>query len=290
MMFSAFFRDADQAGKASRRGGHGLACLTLCCALGGEALLATSAHGQTAGTHHYRIDGGSLDDALSQYADEADISLAIDNALTDGKTTRGLDGDYSAMGGLRVLLAETGLEAVARPDGGYALRSQEAATAGARARSGKENALSTITVTSASASGYAVDVAEAPASISVITKEELEGKSYRDLTEALQDVPGVYVDDGPSGKGGTEEISIRGMDSKYTLILVDGKPQGSSQAYYNELWLGRGIRLAAADVGDRAHRGGAWADVVSLWFGCSGRCDQRDHQEGAQRVGRLADR
>ncbi|MGP9551805.1 MULTISPECIES: TonB-dependent receptor domain-containing protein [unclassified Halomonas] len=93
--------------------------------------------------------------------------------------------------------------------------------------------LATMTVTSASASGYAVDPVNAPASISVVTQEDLAGKSYRDITQALQDVPGVYVDDGPSGKGGSGEISIRGMDSKYTLILVDGIPQGSQQAYYN---------------------------------------------------------
>lgn len=93
--------------------------------------------------------------------------------------------------------------------------------------------LSTLTVTSAAASGYAVDPANAPASISVITKEELEGRSFRDITEALESVPGVYFDDGPSSKGGTGEISIRGMDTKYTLILVDGVPQGSQQAYYN---------------------------------------------------------
>lgn len=93
--------------------------------------------------------------------------------------------------------------------------------------------LETMTVTSASASGYAVDPMNAPASITVVTRDQLEGKSYRDISEALQDVPGVYVDDGPSSKGGTGEISIRGLDAKYTLILVDGIPQGSQQAYYN---------------------------------------------------------
>lgn len=93
--------------------------------------------------------------------------------------------------------------------------------------------LSTITVTSASASGYAVDPVHAPASISVITREDIEGKSYRDITQALQNVPGVYVDDGPTSKGGTGGVSIRGFGPEYTLILVDGVPQDSSQAYYN---------------------------------------------------------
>lgn len=99
-----------------------------------------------------------------------------------------------------------------------------------------ENAYSelpTTLVTSAAASGYGLDPASAPASISVITREELEGRSYRDITDVLQRLPGVFVDEGPSGKGGTGEVSIRGMDSKYTLILVDGIPQSSQQAYYN---------------------------------------------------------
>lgn len=90
-----------------------------------------------------------------------------------------------------------------------------------------------VNVTSASASGYAVDPAHAPASISVIDHDQLEDKSYRDIRQALQDVPGVYVDDGPTSKGGVGAVSIRGMDSKYTLILVDGKPQSSQQGYYN---------------------------------------------------------
>ncbi|MDH4572332.1 TonB-dependent receptor [Salinicola acroporae] len=97
----------------------------------------------------------------------------------------------------------------------------------------ESGALDTMTVTSASASGYAVDPVHAPASISVISRQELEGKSYRDITHALQDVPDVYINDGPTSKGGTGEVSIRGFDSQYTLILVDGVPQDSSQAYYN---------------------------------------------------------
>ncbi|WP_353219371.1 TonB-dependent receptor [Salinisphaera sp. S4-8] len=96
-----------------------------------------------------------------------------------------------------------------------------------------DDELDEITVTSASASGYAVDPQNAPASISVVDGQALEDKSYRDIQQALQDVPGLYLDEGPTGKGGTGEISLRGLDPKYTLLLVDGVPQGSRQAYYN---------------------------------------------------------
>ncbi|MCO6545988.1 MAG: TonB-dependent receptor plug domain-containing protein, partial [Gilliamella sp.] len=69
------------------------------------------------------------------------------------------------------------------------------------------------------ASGFSQQVKEAPATISVITPEEIEKKPYRDVTDALKDIPGVNI----TGGGDSTDISIRGMDAKYTLILVNGK-------------------------------------------------------------------
>lgn len=92
--------------------------------------------------------------------------------------------------------------------------------------------LDTIKVTSSTASGYAIDPQHAPASISIVTGEEMQGKAYRDVRQALRDVPGVYVTSS-QGRGGIGEIRMRGMSSKYTLVLVNGIPQGSGQAYYN---------------------------------------------------------
>lgn len=236
MMFFAricgFRRPGNDTPRTTAARRRGCASLAFCAVLAAGVPLGTPAHAQSANGQHYRIAAGSLDRALSQYASEAGLTLVIDGALTAGKTTEGLNGEYRPRQGLRALLTGTGLAAAQQANGSYALRPRPTPAA-STSGSARVAALTAITVTSASASGYATDVASAPASISVITREELAGKSYRDITEALQDVPGVYVDDGPSGKGGTEEISIRGMDSKYTLILVDGKPQGSGQAYYN---------------------------------------------------------
>ncbi|MGO3130563.1 MAG: ligand-gated channel protein [Alcaligenes sp.] len=86
--------------------------------------------------------------------------------------------------------------------------------------------LSPVVVT---ASGFEQDIKEAPASITVITREELENKFYRDAYDALQDVPGVIV----TGGGDRRDITIRGMSSKYTLILIDGKRQSSAETRTN---------------------------------------------------------
>lgn len=73
------------------------------------------------------------------------------------------------------------------------------------------------------ASGFEQDIKKAAASISVLTQEEMNKKAYRDVTDALKDVPGVVV----TGGGSSSDISIRGMGSAYTVIMVNGKKVNS---------------------------------------------------------------
>ena len=72
-----------------------------------------------------------------------------------------------------------------------------------------------------SATGYEQDLKKAPASITVIDREELDKREYNDITDVLRNTPGVVI----SGAGSAQTISIRGMSSNYTLFLVDGKRQ-----------------------------------------------------------------
>lgn len=84
--------------------------------------------------------------------------------------------------------------------------------------------LSEVTVT---AGGYEQSVKDAPASITVITADEIAKKSYSDVTDVLKNVPGVHV----QGGGVEQSIMIRGMSADYTLFLVDGRPQQDNQAF-----------------------------------------------------------
>ncbi|WP_230533543.1 TonB-dependent receptor domain-containing protein [Microvirga roseola] len=79
------------------------------------------------------------------------------------------------------------------------------------------------------AAGFEQTVKDAPASISVITREELEKGAFRDLTDALQEVQGVAV----TGVANEKDIFIRGLPGTYTLILVDGKRQSTRDARTN---------------------------------------------------------
>jgi outer membrane receptor for ferrienterochelin and colicins len=62
--------------------------------------------------------------------------------------------------------------------------------------------LETIVVTTAG--GFEQNIADAPASISVITGEELQKKSYTDVIDAVKNMPGVSV----QGGGNNKEITI----------------------------------------------------------------------------------
>lgn len=79
------------------------------------------------------------------------------------------------------------------------------------------------------ASATEQNLKDAPASISVITQEDLQRKPVQNLKDVLRDVPGVQLtSEGDNRKG----VSIRGLDSSYTLILIDGKRVNSRNAVF----------------------------------------------------------
>jgi outer membrane receptor for ferrienterochelin and colicins len=112
-----------------------------------------------------------------------------------------------------------------RPMLGMALAAAGLLTHGLTAA--QEKSLETVVVT---ASGFEQEIKDAPASISVITREELEKGSYNNLHDALRDVPGVNLV--PSDNN-SNDISLRGMGVNYTLILVDGKRTNTRETQAN---------------------------------------------------------
>jgi outer membrane receptor for ferrienterochelin and colicins len=103
-----------------------------------------------------------------------------------------------------------------------------AALAGSRPALADEAAQNEIVVTAA---GYEQKVTDAPASISVITAEVIKQRPYTTLIDAVRDLEGVDVGE-TTDKTGQRTISIRGMGSDYTLILIDGKRQNNHGDIY----------------------------------------------------------
>ena len=92
--------------------------------------------------------------------------------------------------------------------------------------SGGHILLDAITIT---AGGFEQTVRDAPASITVVSAEELQKGSFTNLTDALREIQGVAV----TGVANEQDIYIRGLPGQYTLILVDGKRQGTRDARTN---------------------------------------------------------
>jgi len=76
---------------------------------------------QSAQSKAYTIPPGPLTATLNQFAAKAGIFIAGTADLTDGKTSPGLQGSYTEIEALRLLLAGTGLAARKQADGSYVL-------------------------------------------------------------------------------------------------------------------------------------------------------------------------
>ncbi|WP_154224646.1 TonB-dependent receptor domain-containing protein [Marinicella rhabdoformis] len=74
------------------------------------------------------------------------------------------------------------------------------------------------------AAGYEQKLVDAPASVTVVSREELQATPFGSLADALRNIEGIDVGSGQD-KNGNISITMRGLPSQYTLILIDGRRQ-----------------------------------------------------------------
>lgn len=74
------------------------------------------------------------------------------------------------------------------------------------------------------ASGYEQKLVDAPASVTVVSREDLQSMPYSSLADALRNIEGIDVGSGQD-KNGNISITMRGLPSQYTLVLIDGRRQ-----------------------------------------------------------------
>lgn len=91
------------------------------------------------------------------------------------------------------------------------------------AQSSANKELDTVVVTAGSVEQT---VKDAPASISVITRDDIEKNNYSSVQDAVSKLEGVTVTGNDPKK---KDITMRGLSGEYTLILVDGIRQGTRE-------------------------------------------------------------
>lgn len=210
------------------------------------ASLAPAARAQTgAAPHSYQIPPGPLAPALNRLGLEAGALISFSPALTAGLRTEGVAGSHRLPQALALLLAGTGLEAVAGADGSYTLRRTPEATR-APGATGAGAALQEVTVTATAAAAlidsplpaYAggqiarggrlgllgqTDAMDTPFHITGYTAQAIEDRQASTVGEVLAADPSVRST-APSGDV-ADAFFVRGFalgDNNIGEVALDG--------------------------------------------------------------------
>lgn len=211
------------------------AMLAGCMMLSASGAVA-QASAQASAEAYYDIPAGTLDQVLNRFASNASFMLVIDANLTAGKTSAGLRGNHSVQQGLNAILAGSGLEAISQANGGYALRRTPSARHGKQfdpllVKGARETATGPangyLATRSATAMKSDTAIMDTPASVSIVTQQQIEAQATRTIGEALRYVPGVAVEfDGVDSRFDT--IAMRGFDAGSTTWLDGVKLEGGA--------------------------------------------------------------
>lgn len=136
---------------------------------------------------NYNINAGPLTQVLNQYAQKAGVPLVFDPQLTEGKTSKGLKGQYRIMEGFKTLLQDSGLTIINDNQGEFRL------IKAVKPRENKETKLNLDEVQVRAKRFYEVGPlpglgltkAEIPANVQSITAEEIKESHALGLTDLL---------------------------------------------------------------------------------------------------------
>jgi outer-membrane receptor for ferric coprogen and ferric-rhodotorulic acid len=208
--------------------------------------VAYAQQGPAEQARHYSIPAGSLNAVLNRFAEEAGLLLGASGALTAGKSSAGLKGNYGVEPGFAAVLHGTGLEAFKQNNGGYGLRVVAEATA-ATAATGNVASLPAVTIsgkatgsttegtgsytTFSTSSSVRLNLTpqETPQSVSVMTRQRIDDQRLNSLSEVLDATVGVTMKPFSLGSD-SPQMWARG--SSITNFQIDGVPISASMSNY----------------------------------------------------------
>jgi iron complex outermembrane receptor protein len=200
--------------------------IALCTPLACGQLIAAE---QASSVRAYNLPAAPLASTLNQIASQAGLALSLNPSLATGKTSAPVQGQFDAAGALREALRGTGLQLeqssagtyslVAVPEGVMAL--PETAVIGVEntesAWGPVEGYLATRT-----AAGTKTDTAlvEAPRSISVATRQQMDDRKVQNIDDAVRYMPGITASSYGSDTR-ADWLRVRGFEPTQFL---DGLP------------------------------------------------------------------
>ena len=200
--------------------------IALCAPLASSQLIAAE---QASSVRAYNLPAAPLASTLNQIASQAGLALSLNPSLAAGKTSAPVKGQYDAASALREALRGTGLQLEQSSAGTYSLAAipegtlalPETAVIGVQntesAWGPVEGYLATRT-----AAGSKTDTAlvEAPRSISVATRQQMEDRNVQNLDDAVRYMPGIVASSYGSDTR-ADWLRVRGFEPTQFL---DGLP------------------------------------------------------------------
>lgn len=200
--------------------------IALCAPLASGQLIAAE---QASSVRAYNLPAAPLASTLNQIASQAGLALSLNPSLAAGKTSAPVKGQFDATTALREALRGTGLQLeqssagtyslVAVPEGVMAL--PETAVIGVE---NAESAWGPVEgyVATRTAAGTKTDTAlvEAPRSISVATRQQMDDRKVQNLDDAVRYMPGITASSYGSDTR-ADWLRVRGFEPTQFL---DGLP------------------------------------------------------------------
>ncbi len=179
---------------------------------------ALQAAEQASQLRSYNLPAAPLASTLNQIASGAGLVLAIEPGLVAGKTSAPVSGQFDAAGALRQALAGSGLQLVQSSAGTFTLIAAPEGTlalpdTNVNAASDSESAWGPVDgyLATRTAAGTKTDTAlvEAPRSISVATRQQMDDRGVQTLEDAVKYMPGIVS-------------ASYGSDTRYDWLRVRG--------------------------------------------------------------------
>ena len=184
---------------------------------------------QASSVRAYNLPAAPLASTLNQIASQAGLALSLNPSLAAGKTSAPVQGQFDATGALREALRGTGLQLeqssagtfslVAVPEGVMALP-----TTNVTGVENTESAWGPVDgyLATRTAAGTKTDTAlvEAPRSISVVTRQQMDDRNVQNIDDAVRYMPGIVASSYGSDTR-ADWLRVRGFEPTQFL---DGLP------------------------------------------------------------------
>jgi len=188
-----------------------------------------------ASTKSYQISAGTLDNVLSKFGQQSGVLISVNGNISKDKYSQGITGSYSVENALSTLLQGTGLKVTPQSNGSYTISAGLTEENGVTTMS--ELVIQDSTV-AADANPYAQpnapykaqrlsdsrrtrDIADTPATLTVLTKDLLLDSGKTELKDILSAQPGITLGTGEGGNSFGDRYVIRGYEAR-SDVFTDG--------------------------------------------------------------------